>query len=142
MLRVKRTGSGISSSAFRGASTFPFVRMSAVLGQPDWFGLIFAFMLMLLTLDYRFDGIDLPRYLLIFAATAGIILTRRWYLYFVVGYCFAYVLLLAVSSIRLAKRWPTQPRCAPHGTAGGVRPVCGRGHGAAASAHGAQNFKL
>ena len=88
---------------FSWCATFPFVRMSAVLGQPDWFGLIFAFMLMLLTLDYRFDGIDLPRYLLIFAATAGIILTRRWYLYFVVGYCFAYVLLLAVSSIRLAK---------------------------------------
>ena len=88
---------------FSWCATFPFVRMSAVLGQPDWFGLIFAFMLMLLTLDYRFDGIDLPRYLLIFAATAGIILTRRWYLYFVVGYCFAYVLLLAGSSIRLAK---------------------------------------
>ena len=88
---------------FSWCATFPFVRMSAMLGQPDWFGLIFAFMLMLLTLDYRFDGIDLPRYLLIFAATAGIILTRRWYLYFVVGYCFAYVLLLAVSSIRLAK---------------------------------------
>ena len=79
---------------FSWCATFPFVRMSAVLGQPDWFGLIFAFMLMLLTLDYRFDGIDLPRYLLIFAATAGIILTRRWYLYFVVGYCFAYVLML------------------------------------------------
>ena len=69
-------------------------------------------MLMLLTLDYRFDGIDLPRYLLIFAATAGIILTRRWYLYFVVGYCFAYVLLLAVSSIRLAK--DGQPSRAVH----------------------------
>ena len=93
-------------------ATVPFVRMSAVLGQPDWFGLIFAFMLMLLTLDYRFDGIDLPRYLLIFAATAGIILTRRWYLYFVVGYCFAYVLLLAVSSIRLAK--DGQPSRAVH----------------------------
>ena len=26
--------------------TFPFLRMSAMLGQPDWFGLIFAFMLM------------------------------------------------------------------------------------------------
>ena len=88
---------------FSWCATFPFVRMSAMLGQPDWFGLIFAFMLMLLTLDYRFDGIDLPRYLLIFAATAGIILTRRWYLYFVVGYCFAYVVMLAVSSIRLAK---------------------------------------
>ena len=92
--------------------TFPFLRMAAMLGQPDWFGLIFAFMLMLLTLDYRFDGIDLPRYLLIFAATAGIILTRRWYLYFVVGYCFAYVLLLAVSSIRLAK--DGQPSRAVH----------------------------
>ena len=97
---------------FPWCATFPFVRMSAVLGQPDWFGLIFAFMLMLLTLDYRFDGIDLPRYLLIFAATAGIILTRRWYLYFVVGYCFAYVLLLAVSSIRLAK--DGQPSRAVH----------------------------
>ncbi len=83
--------------------TFPFLRMSAMLGQPDWFGMIFAFMLMLLTLSYRFDHIDIPRYLLIFAATAGVILTRRWYLYFVVGYCFAYVLLLAVSSVRLAK---------------------------------------
>ena len=97
---------------FSWCATFPFLRMSAVLGQPDWFGLIFAFMLMLLTLDYRFDGIDLPRYLLIFAATAGIILTRRWYLYFVVGYCFAYVLLLAVSSIRLAK--DGQPSRAVH----------------------------
>ena len=97
---------------FSWCATFPFVRMSAVLGQPDWFGLIFAFILMLLTLDYRFDGIDLPRYLLIFAATAGIILTRRWYLYFVVGYCFAYVLLLAVSSIRLAK--DGQPSRAVH----------------------------
>ena len=97
---------------FSWCATFPFVRMSAVLGQPDWFGLIFAFMLMLLTLDYRFDRIDLPRYLLIFAATAGIILTRRWYLYFVVGYCFAYVLLLAVSSIRLAK--DGQPSRAVH----------------------------
>ena len=97
---------------FLWCATFPFVRMSAVLGQPDWFGLIFAFMLMLLTLDYRFDGIDLPRYLLIFAATAGVILTRRWYLYFVVGYCFAYVLMLAVSSIRLAK--DGQPSRAVH----------------------------
>lgn len=97
---------------FSWCATFPFVRMSAVLGQPDWFGLIFAFMLMLLTLDYRFDGIDLPRYLLIFAATAGIILTRRWYLYFVVGYCFAYVLLLVVSSVRPVK--DGQPSRAVH----------------------------
>ena len=43
--------------------TFPFLRMSAMLGQPDWFGLIFALMLLLLTLDYRFDRIEPARYL-------------------------------------------------------------------------------
>lgn len=102
LLRVKNTR-WYFLIGFSWCVTFPFLRMSAMLGQPDWFGLIFAFMLLLLTLDYRFDRIDLPRYLLIFAATAGVILTRRWYLYFVVGYCFAYVLLLAVSSARLAK---------------------------------------
>ena len=102
LLRVKNTR-WYFLIGFSWCVTFPFLRMSAMLGQPDWFGLIFAFMLLLLTLDYRFDRIDLPRYLLIFAATAGVILTRRWYLYFVVGYCFAYVLLLVVSSVRLAK---------------------------------------
>ena len=88
LLRVKNTR-WYFLIGFSWCVTFPFLRMSAMLGQPDWFGLIFAFMLLLLTLDYRFDRIDLPRYLLIFAATAGVILTRRWYLYFVVGYCFA-----------------------------------------------------
>lgn len=102
LLRVKNTR-WYFLIGFSWCVTFPFLRMSAMLGQPDWFGLIFAFMLLLLTLDYRFDRIDPPRYLLIFAATAGAILTRRWYLYFVVGYCFAYVLLLVVSSVRLAK---------------------------------------
>ena len=100
LLRVKNTR-WYFLIGFSWCVTFPFLRMSAMLGQPDWFGLIFAFMLLLLTLDYRFDRIDLPRCLLIFAATAGVILTRRWYLYFVVGYCFAYVLLLVVSIVFL-----------------------------------------
>ena len=36
-------------------------------------------MLMLLTLDYRFDGIDLPRYLLIFAATSDFLIAQGIY---------------------------------------------------------------
>ena len=92
--------------------TYPFLRMSAMLAQPDWFGLIFAFAILLLTLDYRFEKLEPGRFVLIFLATAAIILSRRWYLYFVVGYCFAYVLLLAVSSIRLAK--DGQPSRAVH----------------------------
>ncbi len=83
--------------------TFPFLRMSAMLGQPDWFGLIFAFSILLLTLDFRFETLQPVRFCLLFAATAAIILSRRWYLYFVVGYYFAYAVLVLVSSVRTAR---------------------------------------
>ena len=83
--------------------TYPWLRMSAMLSQPDWFGLIFAFSILLLTLDFRFEKLDPVRFGLLFLATAAIILTRRWYLYFVVGYYFAYAVLVLVSSIRTAK---------------------------------------
>ena len=84
-------------------AAYPFLRMSAVLAQPDWFGLIFAFAILLLTLDLRFDKLEPVRFGLIFLATAAIILARRWFLYFVVGYYFAYVLLLVAGCVRLAK---------------------------------------
>ena len=83
--------------------TFPFLRMSAMLGQPDWFGLIFGFSILLLTLDFRFEKLQPVRFCLLFAATAAIILSRRWYLYFVVGYYFAYAALVLVSSVRTAR---------------------------------------
>ncbi len=69
-----------------------------MLSQPDWFGLIFAFSILLLTLDFRFEQLEPVRFCLMFAATAAIILSRRWYLYFVVGYYFAYAVLVLVSS--------------------------------------------
>ena len=80
--------------------TYPFLRMSAMLSQPDWLGLVFAFMIMLLTLDHRFEKLEPVRCVLLFVATAAIILTRRWYLYFVVGYYFSYAVLVIVSSLR------------------------------------------
>ncbi len=83
--------------------TFPFLRMSAMLSQPDWFGLIFAFSILLLTLDFRFEKLEPVRFCLLFLATAAIILSRRWYLYFVVGYYFAYAVLVLVSSVRTAR---------------------------------------
>ena len=83
--------------------TYPWLRMSAVLSQPDWFGLMFAFSILLLTLDFRFERLDPLRLVLLFAATAAVILSRRWYLYFVVGYYFAYAVLVLVSSARIAK---------------------------------------
>ena len=83
--------------------TFPFLRMSAMLAQPDWFGLIFGFSILLLTLDFRFEKLQPVRFCLLFLATAAIILSRRWYLYFVVGYYFAYAALVLVSSLRTAR---------------------------------------
>ena len=83
--------------------TYPWLRMSAMLSQPDWFGLIFAFSILLLTLDFRFETLEPVRFGLLFLATAAIILTRRWYLYFVVGYYFAYALLVLVSSFKISK---------------------------------------
>ena len=84
-------------------AAYPFLRMSAVLAQPDWFGLIFGFAILLLTMDFRFDRLEPVRFGLIFLATAAIILARRWFLYFVVGYYFAYALLLIAGCVRLAK---------------------------------------
>ena len=89
--------------------TYPWLRMSAVLGQPDWFGLIFAFSILLLTLDFRFEKLDPVRFVLLFSATAAIILSRRWHLYFVVGYYFSYALLVLVSSIRTARAGHRHP---------------------------------
>lgn len=83
--------------------TYPWLRMSAMLSQPDWFGLIFGFSILLLTLDFRFERLEPVRFCLLFAATAAIILSRRWYLYFVVGYYFAYAVLVLVSSVRIAR---------------------------------------
>ena len=83
--------------------TYPWLRMSAMLAQPDWFGLIFGFSILLLTLDFRFEKPEPVRYALLFLATAAVILSRRWYLYFVVGYYFAYAVLVLVSSARIAR---------------------------------------
>ena len=65
--------------------------------------LIFGFSILLLTLDFRFEKLEPVRFCLLFAATAAIILSRRWYLYFVVGYYFAYAVLVLVSSARTAR---------------------------------------
>ena len=62
------------------AACFPFLRMAAALGQPDWFGLIFAFIILLLTLDYRFDTAEPARWAGMFFATTALIVTGRWYL--------------------------------------------------------------
>ena len=95
------------------AACFPFLRMAAALGQPDWFGLIFAFIILLLTLDYRFDTAEPARWAGLFFATAALILTRRWYLYFIVGYYAVYAVTVVAGAVRLGR--------SGHGRAAGDR---------------------
>lgn len=83
--------------------TYPWLRMSAVLAQPDWYGLVFAFTILLLTLDFRFEKLEPLRFGILFFATAALILCRRWYLYFAVSYYFAYAVLVVVRSLRTAR---------------------------------------
>ena len=86
------------------AASFPLLRMAASLGQPDWFGLIFALIILLLTIDFRFDAGDPGRCVGLFFATAALALTRRWYLYFIVSYYLVYAVTVAGSTILLIGR--------------------------------------
>ena len=86
------------------AASFPLLRMAASLGQPDWFGLIFALIILLLTIDFRFDAGEPGRCVGLFFATAALALTRRWYLYFIVSYYLVYAVTVAGSTILLIGR--------------------------------------
>lgn len=108
VMRVKNS-SGFFVIGLGWCVTFPFLRMSALLSQPDWFGLIFAFMVLLLTVDFRFERLEPARCIALFFATAAIIITRRWYLYFVVGYYFAYALLVLTGCVRMAASGQKRP---------------------------------
>ena len=102
MLAVKNE-SGFFLFGLSLTACFPLLRMSAALGQPDWFGLIFALMILLLTLDFRFDAAEPGRCVGIFFATAALALTRRWYLYFIVSYYAVYTVTLLAGSVQLIR---------------------------------------
>ena len=85
------------------AACFPFLRLAAALGQPDWFGLIFALVIVLLTLDYRFDTAEPARWAGLFFATAALAVTRRWYLYFIVSYYAVYAATVLAGAVRLGR---------------------------------------
>lgn len=89
--------------SFVAAAIFPVLHTSASFGQPDWFGIVFALLILLVTLDYRFEKFDVTLCMVLFVSTVCLILSRRWYLYFAVGYYFTYLLVVLFSSIRLMR---------------------------------------
>lgn len=79
---------------------WPMFLWPATHGMPDAFGLTFAAVIALLCADYRFETLPWPRLLAIFAATFALILTRRWYMFWILMFYAVYVLAVLVGAVR------------------------------------------
>ena len=79
---------------------WPMFLWPATHGMPDAFGLTFAAVIALLCADYRFEMLPWPRLLAIFAATFALILTRRWYMFWILEFYAMYVLAVLVGAVR------------------------------------------
>ena len=79
---------------------WPMFLWPATHGMPDAFGLTFAAVIALLCADYRFETLPWPRLLAIFAATFALILTRRWYMFWIFAHYAVYVLAVLVGAVR------------------------------------------
>lgn len=79
---------------------WPMFLWPATHGMPDAFGLTFAAVIALLCADYRFETLLWPRLLAIFAATFALILTRRWYMFWILAFYAVYVLAVLVGAVR------------------------------------------
>lgn len=79
---------------------WPMFLWPATHGMPDAFGLTFAAVIALLCADYRFETLPWPQLLAIFAATFALILTRRWYMFWILAFYAVYVLAVLVGAVR------------------------------------------
>lgn len=79
---------------------WPMFLWPATHGMPDAFGLTFAAVIALLCADYRFETLPWPRLLAIFAVTFALILTRRWYMFWILAFYAVYVLAVLVGAVR------------------------------------------
>ena len=79
---------------------WPMFLWPATHGMPDAFGLTFAAVIALLCAEYRFETLPWPRLLAIFAATFALILTRRWYMFWILAFYAVYVLAVLVGAVR------------------------------------------
>lgn len=79
---------------------WPMFLWPATHGMPDAFGLTFAAVILLLCADYRFDTLEWPRLLALFAATFALILTRRWYMFWVLAFYLCYAVAVLCGAAR------------------------------------------
>lgn len=79
---------------------FPLLHGTAIYGQPDYFGLFFIFLIIALTLSYDFKKLDYLRLFIILVLTYLLLISRRWYMYWILSYYVCYVIGLIIKNIK------------------------------------------
>lgn len=79
---------------------WPMFLVPATHGMPDAFGLAFVCIIFLLTAEFRFETLPFGRLACLYFATFALILTRRWYMYWVVAYYAVYALAVLAGAVR------------------------------------------
>ncbi len=80
-------------------SFFPMLHSASILGRPDIIGINFIVLLILLTVNYKFNNKDIKHWIILFFTTVSLVLTRRWYIYFVLSYYIGYIIVLFISTL-------------------------------------------
>jgi len=86
------------------SAALPLMHRSLLYGQPDLIGLVFVFMIMILTIPYDFSKTDGKRYFMIIVLTMMTCASRRWYLFLLAAYYACYGIHLILHAAH-EKRW-------------------------------------
>ena len=84
-------------------SLFPLLHGVLVLGQPDFFGLTFIFLIISITLKYDFKKIEIDRLIVIFLLTFMLTICRRWYIYWIATYYLIYIANIIITNFKNKK---------------------------------------
>lgn len=79
---------------------FPLYHATAIYGQPDFFGLLFVFLIIALTLKYDFKKIEINRLILLFLSAFMLTITRRWYIYWMLTYFICYIIKILITKLK------------------------------------------
>lgn len=85
-------------------SLFPIVHASFIFGQPDVLGLVFVFLIISLTLDCDFSNVEYDRMVEIGIITYMLLISRRWYMYFILVYYVCYGITIIILNIKNKKK--------------------------------------
>ncbi len=78
---------------------FPLLHKAAFTGQPDIFGLFFVGLITLILSNYKFEEKDFVKWGLIILFSFLLAITRRWYIFWMIGYYIAYGIFTILEAI-------------------------------------------